>query len=66
MSTSALRTFLSALALVALPVVSSADGITAEADGTTPLHRAAYAGDMRQVRTLLQGGARRMRPTGTA
>ena len=58
MSTSALRTFLSALALVALPVVSSADGITAEADGTTPLHRAAYAGDMRQVRTLLQGGAR--------
>ena len=47
-----------ALALVALTAVVRADVTTPEADGTTPLHRAIYAGDVRQVRGLLQAGAR--------
>jgi len=48
-----------ALALLALTAVVRAADVTApEADGTTPLHRAAYAGDVRRVRALLQAGAR--------
>jgi ankyrin repeat protein len=54
---SAARALAGALALVALTAVVRAD-VTADADGTTPLHRAAYAGDVRQVRALLQAGAR--------
>jgi len=47
-----------AVALVVLPVLARAQGSPPEADGTTALHRATYAGDVRQVRALLQGGAR--------
>jgi ankyrin repeat protein len=58
MSGAALRALVSALALVALPALAGADGRRAEADGTTPLHRAVYRGDLRQARALLQAGAR--------
>jgi ankyrin repeat protein len=47
------------VSLLALSAVLAAAGDdAAEPDGTTPLHRAAYAGDVQQVRVLLQKGAR--------
>jgi len=49
---------LATLLALALVVVVRADVNTPEADGTTALHRAVYAGDARQVRSLLQAGAR--------
>jgi ankyrin repeat protein len=45
-------------ALVARPGVPRAQSAGGEADGTTPLHRAAHAGDADAVRALLQAGAR--------
>jgi ankyrin repeat protein len=55
----AYRALATALAVLALPALAAAaDSPTADADGTTPLHRAAYAGDLAQARILLQGGAR--------
>lgn len=59
MPKAAFRRLLSALAVMGLAaVVAAADGAVTDADGTTPLHRAAYTGDLAQVRRLLQGGAR--------
>jgi uncharacterized protein len=46
------------LALVAQPPVARAQAGAPDADGTTALHRAAHAGDARQVRALLRTGAR--------
>jgi uncharacterized protein len=52
------RALAAAVVVAALPGLAAAQGPAAEGDGTTALHRAAYAGDVAQVRALLQGGAR--------
>ena len=53
------RTIAALVGVLALSSVLAAAGDDAtEPDGTTPLHRAVYAGDVQQVRALLQKGAR--------
>jgi uncharacterized protein len=52
------RALARALLLALLPALAAAaDRNTAEPDGTTPLHRAAHAGDVQQARALLRAGA---------